>query len=74
MSSKQAEVIAKLAGRSWLSLSQVATLIGVSYPTALAIMRRGELKAVRVGKIWRVYEEEIQRYLVEGSNDQSNDK
>lgn len=59
--------IAQLASQGWVSLRQFAFLINVSYPTALAIKKRGEVKVVPVGGINRVYAKEVERFLIEGN-------
>ena len=59
--------IAALASRGWVSLAQFATLIGISYPTALKMLKRGDVTAVPVGGTYRVYSDEIERYQREGN-------
>lgn len=59
--------IASLANRKWVSLKQLARIIGVSYPTALRMRDRGDVRAIKVGGHFRVYEDELVRFLVHGN-------
>ncbi len=63
-----AKIIAFLAARGYVSLNQFARLVGVSYPTALKMRDRGDVKTVPVGGVFRVYNDEIQRFLEKGNN------
>jgi hypothetical protein len=66
-----------LVGRNWVSLEQASKLLEVSYQTALKLIKPGKdklghetparLKAIRVGGTWRIYEEELRRYLDSGN-------
>lgn len=56
-----------LATRGWISLRQFAQIIEVSYPTVLAMQKRGEISTVKVGGLWRVYTDEVQRFLAFGN-------
>ncbi len=62
-----------LRQRGWVSLRQFAILIGVSYPTAFAMRARGQVIAIRVGAIWRVYTSEVRRFMTEGNADEPAD-
>lgn len=62
-----ANAVALLSTRGWVSLRQFATLAGVSYPTALRLAEKGEVKTVRVGAIRRVNADELHRFLKEGN-------
>lgn len=46
---------------------EVAKKLQVSYRTVLNLIDRGELKAKKVGKAWRVTENQLRDYL-EGDN------
>jgi len=63
----------KLASRGWVSLSQFAGIAEVSYPTAMKMREKGEIRAVRVGGIWRIYMDEVRRFLREGNAPNSED-
>lgn len=61
-----------LVGRKWVSLRQVSNLLEVTYQTVLRYItdtpeRPAVLHAVRVGGKWRVYEEELRRFLDAGN-------
>lgn len=66
-----------LVGRNWVSLGQACDLIEISYQTGMRYIRPGKdklgketppkLKAVRVGGTWRIYEEELRRFLDAGN-------
>lgn len=64
---KTVDVIAILASRGWLSLSQFGKLIGVTYPTVFKMRKEGKVIATRVGGVWRVYTDEIQRFQKHGN-------
>lgn len=64
--SKPAGIVA-LATRGWVSLAQFARLVGVSYPTALKLMRNKDVQTVPVGSVHRVYRDEVERFLREGN-------
>ena len=63
----KAHALAKLTNRGWVSLQQTARIAGVSYQTILNIRKRGEIKPVKVGGMYRVYEDELIRFLVAGN-------
>ena len=45
------------------SLEQVAELLGVNYQLVYKLVRSGELRAVRVGKVYRVLEADLRDYI-----------
>ena len=53
--------------RSFQSTSEVADLLGVSNRTVLNLIGRGELKAVKVGRQWRIAGECLQVFLGNGT-------
>lgn len=59
--------IAALMSRGYVSLNKFAKIIDVSYPTAHRMYENGQIKAVRVGGIIRVYTDEVRRFLNEGN-------
>ncbi len=69
MSSSALDVAATkaLSARGWVSLRQFAVLSGVSYPTACAMRDRKDIKVVPVGGIYRIYADELKRFLEEGN-------
>ncbi len=64
-------ILTDLERRGWLSLNQFSKLIKVSYPTALRMMRNGNIQVVKVGGINRVYKDEILRFRSDGNYSQS---
>ncbi len=64
-----------VAGRNYVTLKQAANIIGKSYQVLLKYVEPDpdvpgsvpKLNAVRVGGRWRVYEEELRRFLLEGN-------
>ena len=46
---------------------QFAKIIEVSYPTAMRMVERGEIKVIQVGGIKRIYTDEVNRFLNEGN-------
>ena len=63
----KAKVIAALSSKGWVSLRQMARLAGLHYLTILDARRMGRLRAIKVGGRFRVYEDEIIRFLTEGN-------
>ena len=46
-----------------LTVAEVATLMRVSRMTVYRLIRRGQLKAIRVGRNYRVRENDLSEYL-----------
>jgi excisionase family DNA binding protein len=46
-----------------LTVAEVATIMRVSRMTVYRLIRRGQLKAIRVGRNYRVREEDLGEYL-----------
>ena len=59
--------ITRLASRGWVSLNECAGIIDVSYPTMLAMRNRGDVQTIKVGGIYRVYQDELVRLLTKGN-------
>lgn len=59
--------LAKLLSRGWVSLNQFAKIIGVAYPTAQRMVKRGEVNVTPVGGVNRIYTDEVKRFLKEGN-------
>ena len=49
-----------------LTTTQVAALLSVDRQTILAMLRRGDLKGVRVGKPWRIAPEDVWPFVPPG--------
>jgi excisionase family DNA binding protein len=47
----------------FLTVAEVADLIRVSTMTVYRLIKAGEMRAVRVGKSYRVREDDLDRYL-----------
>lgn len=62
-----AQVLSSLSKRGWVSVNQFAVLIGVSYPTILRMRDRGDFKSIQIGGVYRVYQDEVSRFLEKGS-------
>ena len=50
----------------FLTVQEVADLMRVSSMTVYRLIKAGDIRALRVGKSYRVPEEEIDRYLAAG--------
>lgn len=50
-----------------LSLSTVARLLDVSVSTVRRMIKDKRIKAVRIGKQWKIAQEELKRILEEGA-------
>ena len=46
-----------------LTVAEVATVVRVSRMTVYRLIRRGQLNAIRVGRNYRVKEDDLRRYL-----------
>ena len=47
----------------YMSLEEVADMLGVTYQLIYRLVRSGELPAVRLGKLYRVSREDLDSYL-----------
>ena len=52
-----------MASEKYYSLEEVAELLGVTYQLIYRLVRSGELSSVRVGKVYRVTDEDLHTYL-----------
>lgn len=53
------------ARATFLTPQEVADLLRVSSMTVYRLIKAGELRAVRVGKAYRIREDDIDRYLAD---------
>ena len=51
---------------SFLTVAEVAAMLRVSNMTVYRLINAGQLRAVRVGKSYRLTDEEVDRYLNQG--------
>ena len=59
--------MAELHGRpGFLTVAEVAKLMRVSTMTVYRLIKSGDLAAVRVGKSYRIREDDVDRYLASG--------
>lgn len=49
--------------KKYLTLEDVAELLGVNYQLIYRLVRAGELPAIRLGRVYRVTEEDLDAYL-----------
>jgi hypothetical protein len=62
--------IETLDGKSWVTLRQFATAVGVSYLTALHLKDAGHIdprEIYQVGGRWRITVKELNRFMREGN-------
>ena len=52
----------------YMSLEEVAEMLGVTYQLIYRLVRAGELPAVRLGKLYRVSRADLDRYLESNKN------
>jgi len=52
----------------YMSLEEVADMLGVTYQLIYRLVRAGELPAVRLGKLYRVSRTDLDRYLERNKN------
>ena len=50
----------------FLTVAEVADIMRVSSMTVYRLIKSGELPAVRIGKSYRLAEDEVDRYLAQG--------
>lgn len=50
----------------FLTVAEVAEIMRVSTMTVYRLIKAGDLRAVRVGKSYRLSEDEVDRYLAKG--------
>ena len=50
----------------FLTVAEVADILRVSSMTVYRLIKAGDMKALRVGKAYRVPEDEVDRYLAAG--------
>ncbi len=54
------------ARAEFLTVAEVAEMLRVSNMTVYRLINAGQLRAVRVGKSYRLTEDDVDRYLAEG--------
>jgi excisionase family DNA binding protein len=52
----------------YMSLEEVADMLGVTYQLIYRLVRSGELPAVRLGKLYRVSRSDLEKYLEANKN------
>ena len=50
----------------FLTVAEVADMLRVSSMTVYRLIKAGDLRAIRVGKSYRLAEDEVDRYLAQG--------
>lgn len=54
---------ADIAGQKYLTVAEVAAMVRVSKMTVYRLVHSGELPAMRVGRSFRVHEDDAQEYI-----------
>lgn len=49
--------------QSWLTMREVAKILGVSYPTIARMVQQGKIPAVKVGRQYRISPEQVKRFI-----------
>jgi excisionase family DNA binding protein len=49
------------------SVKEVADMLGVTYNTVWNLINTGKIKAVKVGRVLRIEQEEVERIMKEGA-------
>ncbi len=52
----------------YMSLEEVAEMLGVTYQLIYRLVRSGEIPAVRLGKLYRVSRTDLEKYLARNKN------
>jgi excisionase family DNA binding protein len=50
----------------FLTVAEVADMLRVSSMTVYRLIKAGDLRAIRIGKSYRLAEDEVDRYLAQG--------
>lgn len=67
MENNKKDKLAKLDKYTLYNISDLEPIFGVSYTTLLSLIKKGELKAAKIGDRWKISEENIKKYF-EGIN------
>jgi excisionase family DNA binding protein len=59
-----------LEHNSLLTIDQVAGVLGVSHLTVYRLIKRGRIRALRVGKYFRLRSSDVNEYLEAGSTEE----
>lgn len=59
---------ASTGGGGWVTLKKMAILIEKDYRTTRKLVVEGKIRAIRVGGTFRIYEEEVRRFLQQGNH------
>ncbi len=59
--------LAQIIAKGHCSLREATKLIGVSYPTICKLRDANHLRTIKVGGIYKVTVDEIERFLTEGN-------
>lgn len=52
------------------SIDEVASMLGVNRNTVRRMLIRGELKGIKVGRLWRIKEEDLKEFLAIDDNEE----
>jgi excisionase family DNA binding protein len=63
----EANEASRRSGSPFLTVAEVADMLRVSNMTVYRLVNAGAMKAVRIGKSYRITEAEVDRYLREGA-------
>lgn len=55
------------------TLAEVAEILKVTRRTLYTYVKEGKLKAVKIGKYWRVPEETLQQFIATGTEGQNHE-
>lgn len=47
----------------YMSITDFIDTVHISRPTAYSLIKDGKIKAIRVGKTWRIPRDEVERYI-----------
>lgn len=53
---------------NWVTVRKMSLIIEKSYQTTLKLVKAGQIKAVKVGGDYRIYENEVRRFLNYGNH------
>jgi excisionase family DNA binding protein len=58
----------RIGSEGYVTLKTFASIVDVTYPTALGMVKSKRVLAVQVGGRWRIFESEVNRFLREGNH------
>lgn len=55
-------------GLEYLSVEDVSKMLGITEKTVREFLRAGDLKASKLGRIWRIHPDDVKAFMENNSN------